>query len=84
MLMTYLCHLSQLFLTPYMSCRVVRIAEQENLHLRVSTMLFEVIKVCWHLFRYAVIIPDAGEEAVIYRRLYQHLVAWLCHSFYDG
>ena len=72
-------HACQLFFRPYTPCRIVRIAEQKDFDGRVSTLLFEGVPIHfitpiyhteWTFCEQAIVVPDAGEEAIIDRSLY--------------
>ena len=83
----------QLFFRPYASCRIMRIAKQEDFDGRVSTLLLERIPIHfiasihyteWAFCEHAIVVPDAGEEAVIDRCLYKNFVAWTGSRLDDG
>ena len=56
---TYLSHPFQFFLAPYVTCRIMGIAEQEHLYLWVGTMLLKTLKTYGYRFQYTVVVAYA-------------------------
>ena len=83
----------QLFAAPHPSGRVVGVAEQEGAHLGVGGAALEVVEVDVvgavgvdkrAVFHHAAVVADGGEEAVVHRALYEHLVARQREGLDDG
>ena len=78
-------HSLQFLFLPYSSGWIVRVAENEGCGLLIGTFALEVFKIYlisavaytfqFVFYYFAAAVCDAGEETVVYRSLYQHLLS---------